>query len=809
MADLRQLPQKNKRVRVFVRTRPTPYFAYDKLELLPDNKAVCVHCSRNEEQGYINNQVLDWNFKMDGVLHNTSQDDTFEVVGREAVTGAMEGYNATIMAYGQTGAGKTFTMTGDTSNYRLRGIIPRTIAQVFQEARNRQESSIKVSISYVEIYNEMMYDLLATLPDDHTPSTSNPLVIAEDNKGLVYVKGLSIRLAENEEEALNMLFEGETNRVIGAHSLNTNSSRSHCVFTIHIESRSRTKSSAQYTVSKINLVDLAGSERLNKTHSTGSTEREALYINKSLSFLEQVIIALADKRRDHIPYRQSKLTHLLKDSLGGNCHTLMIANIWGEVAQMEETISTLRFASRMMCVSNEPVQNVLQDPVLLVQQYERELDALRQELAMHDVLANRASVSYEPFTEGEKEDIQRQVRQYLDGTLTEIEIINVRQIKETFAQFKATIQNMEAEMEERLQSVAEMRQSTPVQSSSSGVPPTATTTVPRVSSKGNTKSRATNIVTQPSNEGDSELVGDTDGQGFGIGVAPLSVKQNVSPVVATKKIKSKQQKKTSYKPPEGLAVGGPLTSSGEISQHSLEQARASSRSGSPEMLGDKKDKPSTPPPPQEAFEEFKKTRGVNINQVLMESKEKLQTRKKSSIELSKSVNETKKQIDQLRTQVEEKSRKRLETTGDLVTDNGEVVMDEEEYTAIVELKKMKQQYRSLYDNLTSVKREIQFCQHKVDQSRRKMMEEFDSWYKQCYLGDTEQPSENIPQAVESNQELFDKVQAHLLNNDNNTQAFYHARTRTDKRLMASPAKRKPGTVTSNVKNKPPTLLTVS
>ena len=158
---------------------------------------------------------------------------------------------------------------------------------------------------------------------------------------------------------------------------------------------------------------------------------------------------------------------------------------------------------------------------------------------------------------------------------------------------------------------------------------------------------------------------------------------------------------------DSLTVGGPLISSGEVSQHSLEQARAGSRSGSPETISDKKlNKPSTPPPPQEAFEEFKKTRGVNINQILMDSKgrimefmhlvifhmshciEKLQARKKNAVELSKSINETKRHIDQLRMQVEDRGKRRLETTGDLITDTGEVVMDEDEYTAVVELKKV-------------------------------------------------------------------------------------------------------------------------
>ena len=137
-----------------------------------------------------------------------------------------------------------------------------------------------------------------------------------------------------------MLLQGETNRIIAEHSLNKQSSRSHCIFTMYIESHSRVESKTKYSMSKLNLVDLAGSERLGKTLSQGETQVEAMYINKSLTFLEQAVIALGDQRREHIPFRQSKLTHVLKDSLGGKCSTLLIANVWGEAAQIEETVST-------------------------------------------------------------------------------------------------------------------------------------------------------------------------------------------------------------------------------------------------------------------------------------------------------------------------------------------------------------------------------------------------------------------------------------------------------------------------------------
>lgn len=158
---------------------------------------------------------------------------------------------------------------------------------------------------------------------------------------------------DTEEDALEQLFEGETNRSYAAHLLNSHSSRSHAVYTLHIESRSRVESTEKIVFSKLHLVDLAGSERTKKTGTGGKQLEEAQHINKSLSYLEQVVLALSDKKRDHIPYRQTTLTNLLRDSLGGNCKTVMIANVHCSKQHIEETISTLKFATRMMKVKNE------------------------------------------------------------------------------------------------------------------------------------------------------------------------------------------------------------------------------------------------------------------------------------------------------------------------------------------------------------------------------------------------------------------------------------------------------------------------
>lgn len=204
------------------------------------------------------------------------------------------------------------------------------------------------------------------------------LQIVEDSKGGVLVRGLTQHICNSEEDALNCLFEGELNRTFRNHYLNATSSRAHTIFSMHIESRSRVESADKVVYSKLHLVDLAGSERTKKTKSDNPVLlREAQFINKSLSFLEQVVLALSSAKRDHIPYRQSRLTNFLRDSLGGNCKTVMVANIWPEVRHLEETSSTLKFATRMMKIQNEATVNIATDPALQIKRYEAEIRELK------------------------------------------------------------------------------------------------------------------------------------------------------------------------------------------------------------------------------------------------------------------------------------------------------------------------------------------------------------------------------------------------------------------------------------------------
>ncbi|XP_044022940.1 kinesin-like protein KIF6 isoform X2 [Siniperca chuatsi] len=292
----------------------------------------------------------------------------------------LAGYNGTIFAYGQTGSGKTFTITGGAERYSDRGIIPRTLSYLFE--RFSQDSSMVYSthISYLEIYNEMGYDLLDSRHEASRLEDLPKVMIMEDPDQNIHLRNLSLQPSANEEEALNLLFLGDTNRMIAETPMNQASTRSHCIFTVHLCRRE--PGSATLRRSKLHLVDLAGSDRVSKTGLNGQLLTEAKYINLSLHYLEQVIIALSEKNRSHIPYRNSMLTSVLRDSLGGNCMTTMIATMAVDKRNLDESISTCRFAQRVALIKNEAILNEELDPALIIARLKRDIQSLKEELAM-------------------------------------------------------------------------------------------------------------------------------------------------------------------------------------------------------------------------------------------------------------------------------------------------------------------------------------------------------------------------------------------------------------------------------------------
>ncbi|XP_064636553.1 kinesin-like protein KIF3A isoform X2 [Lineus longissimus] len=306
--------------------------------------------------------------------HDCKQVDVYNEIARPIVDFVLEGFNGTIFAYGQTGTGKTFTMEGIRSVPELRGIIPNSFAHVFGHiAKAEDDVRFLVRVSYLEIYNEEVRDLLGK---DQT----HRLEVKERPDVGVYVKDLSAFVVNNADDMDRIMTLGNKNRVVGSTNMNATSSRSHAIFTVTIECGEKGPDGKHHVrVGKLHLVDLAGSERQAKTGATGMRLKEATKINLSLSTLGNVISALVDGKSTHIPYRNSKLTRLLQDSLGGNSKTLMIANVGPADYNFDESISTLRYANRAKNIKNKAKIN--EDPKdALLRQFQKEIEELKRQL---------------------------------------------------------------------------------------------------------------------------------------------------------------------------------------------------------------------------------------------------------------------------------------------------------------------------------------------------------------------------------------------------------------------------------------------
>eukprot|EP01035_Chromulina_nebulosa_P029303 gene29303-38828_t len=330
-----------------------------------------------------------------------SQEELYKETAAPMLRSFLEGYNVTIMAYGQTGSGKTYTMgTADlNSNDSVKddfssqqGLIPRFVTDLFNNIEDNissssQSLSYKVKISFLEIYGEDVYDLIPLAhqghPGFHSPLPTShrservSLTVREDENSKVFVQGQHEVEANNADAVMDILSIGSKNRVTASTNMNAGSSRSHAVFTVSLEQISRPKSkdatfppedqgAPVNTCSKLTFVDLAGSERIKRTGAEGQRLKEGIQINSGLFNLGQVINSLADDQKlksgsmknVHVPYRNSKLTHLLKDALGGNSQTLFLACVSPAECNENETQSTLNYAKQARNIQNKPVKNL-------------------------------------------------------------------------------------------------------------------------------------------------------------------------------------------------------------------------------------------------------------------------------------------------------------------------------------------------------------------------------------------------------------------------------------------------------------------
>ncbi|NXY11246.1 KIF3C protein, partial [Pteruthius melanotis] len=322
-------------------------------------------------------------FTFDAVYDASSkQADLYDETVRPLIDSVLQGFNGTVFAYGQTGTGKTYTMQGAWAEPEKRGIIPSAFEHIFTHISRSQNQQYLVRASYLEIYQEEIRDLLAK-------DQSKKLELKENPETGVYIKDLSSFVTKNVKEIEHVMNLGSQTRSVGSTNMNEHSSRSHAIFLITIEcSETGPDGEEHIRVGKLNLVDLAGSERQNKMGAHGERPKEASKINLSLSALGNVISALVDGRSTHIPYRDSKLTRLLQDSLGGNAKTIMVATLGPASHSYDESLSTLRFANRAKNIKNKPRVN--EDPKdTLLREFQEEIVRLKAQLEKRGMLGKK------------------------------------------------------------------------------------------------------------------------------------------------------------------------------------------------------------------------------------------------------------------------------------------------------------------------------------------------------------------------------------------------------------------------------------
>lgn len=360
-------------VKVVVRCRPLNVKEVDGghescVEMFPDRGLIEI---RNPKLGPTDPIKT---FTFDAVYDcNSKQYDLYAETFAPLVDSVLDGFNGTIFAYGQTGTGKTYTMEGVRSDPELRGVIPNSFEHVFSHISKSVNQQYLVRASYLEIYQEEVRDLLSK-------NQGKYLELKERPDTGVYVKDLSSFVCKSVSEIEHVMSVGNQNRAVGPTNMNEHSSRSHAIFIITVEcSELDADGNSHIRVGKLNLVDLAGSERQAKTGATGDRFKEATKINLSLSALGNVISALIDGKSSHVPYRDSKLTRLLQDSLGGNAKTVMVANLGPANYNYDETLTTLRYANRAKNIKNKPRIN--EDPKdALLREFQQEIARLKAQI---------------------------------------------------------------------------------------------------------------------------------------------------------------------------------------------------------------------------------------------------------------------------------------------------------------------------------------------------------------------------------------------------------------------------------------------
>lgn len=661
-------------------------------------------------------------------------------------------------------------------------MCPRAVNQLFNEVNSRVELEFKISCSYMEIYNEKIFDLLSDMvPADQV--TDYTIAEEKDGRG-TFVRGIAEVEVKDENSTLNLLFSGGLSRTVATHKLNKQSNRSHSIFTIYLQQRQRSGVSERVVHSKLHLVDLAGSERLKKTMDSldGTmgdevTRKESMAINRSLTYLEQCVVALARRGQSHIPYRQSKLTNVLKDCLGANCNTIMIACMWGEANHLEESVSTLRLASRMMRVQNETVSVETVDPSTLIKKQEKIIRALKQELLMHDALVQRTGIAYEPYTPEQQESIAQMIERYIAASEVEEEnvlsITNYRQMLEICKQFKkkvttARLDTKAAQEQAFLASSGVGR--TPSRGGPTGEVAFATTTSTQERNDFVADKKLANTF-DPNAPTVGETIGGNAG-GFALGIAVSDSR----PLNGIERGPSRFTQSNLLAGSKTSPPGSPQSNLSPRSKFNFSPSNSPTRSSKFDF-GDSQLGLSTKS--MAVFEVFVKTDdGSELFKEFSDFKAFAKLQRTKSLEFASAVNEAKSLIDQLQGDIDKRKASRLEfLRSSAKASSKDEIVDEEEFRLTRELKEAKRSYRNSFEQMQKFKKESLDAQARSDQLKIELGRAFNRWSSgESKDTDAKTSSSPVNKFDElDDQEAFDKMEVdRILSNDPESLAFFNA-----------------------------------
>uniref|UniRef100_A0A8D2ATK4 Kinesin-like protein n=1 Tax=Sciurus vulgaris TaxID=55149 RepID=A0A8D2ATK4_SCIVU len=675
------------RVKPPVRKHQSGIYSIDDDENLTPSLEIII--PRDLADGFVNNKRESYRFKFQRIFdQDAKQEIIFENIAKPVAESVLAGYNGTIFAYGQTGSGKTFTITGGAERYSDRGIIPRTLSYIFEQLQKDSSKIYTTHISYLEIYNECGYDLLDPRHEASRLEDLPKVTLLEDTDQNIHLKNLSLHQATTEEEALNLLFLGDTNRMIAETPMNQASTRSHCIFTVHLSSKE--PGSATVRHAKLHLVDLAGSERVAKSGVGGQLLTEAKYINLSLHYLEQVIIALSEKHRSHIPYRNSMMTSVLRDSLGGNCMTTMIATLSLEKRNIDESISTCRFAQRVALIKNEAVLNEEIDPRSMIIRLQKEIQELKDELAI--VTGEQRT---EALTEAELLQLEKLITSFLEDQDPESRLevgADMRKIHHCFHHLKKLLSDKKVLGNSTVSSeIKEQDCQEPVEEEE--------------------YKKLRDILKQRDNE--------------------INILVNM-----LKKEKKKTQdalhlsgmdrgdirliQSSPFPPgnPEGqrTSVFSAPTQSQDFSTFGYRSSLLHKKSGMREEMSLGR---------QEAFEIFKRDHADSIS--IDDNKQILKQRFSEAKALGESINEARSKIGHLK---EEITRRHIQQVALGISENMALpsVPDLQEDRLRSQLEEEKRRYKALFTRLKALKVEIEHLQLLMDKAKVKLQKEFEAWW---------------------------------------------------------------------------------